>query len=392
MDPEPSWSSISADRGGRLPSHLDRTSAVVESILVRMRRLPLELATPAVGNPEPPASDVWALLPEELAAVGITSSVATFTALQRPWRWRDGTPDLSPRWLAELAQHGRVLPRVERLERSADGASKLLLRTGQDLIEAVHMPRHVSAGDRVTLCISSQVGCAMGCRFCATASMGFVRQLSAGEIVGQVLVALATLGPRHPSELTLVFMGMGEPLHNLGNVARAVEVLTAPAGLGISPRRITVSTSGLVPQIDELGRLAVRPLLAVSLNATRDPQRRELMPINRRYPLSELRAALERFPLRPRERITVEYVLLGGVNDGLDDAERLAAFCEPFAHLINLIPFNIHAHSPFRPPTDEQLERFSRVVIERGRGVVTVRRSRGRDVQGACGQLVQAYG
>jgi 23S rRNA (adenine2503-C2)-methyltransferase len=232
----------------------------------------------------------------------------------------------------------------------------------------------------------------MGCRFCATASMGFVRQLSAGEIVAQVLVALSALGPRHPGELTLVFMGMGEPLHNLSNVTRAIEVLTAPAGLGISPRRITVSTSGLVPEIDELGRLSVRPLLAVSLNATRDPQRRELMPINRRYPLAELRAALERFPLRPRERITIEYVMLGGLNDGLDDAERLAEFCEPFAHLINLIPFNVHAHSPFRPPSDDQVERFARVVSERGRGLVTVRRSRGRDVQGACGQLVQAYG
>jgi 23S rRNA (adenine2503-C2)-methyltransferase len=381
-----------AKERGRSACQLHRTSAAAESILARMRRLPLELVPPALGQLEPPASDVWGLLPEELGALGITSAVATFTALQRPWRWREGTPDLSPRWLTELAQHGRALPQIERVERSADGSSKLLLRTGHDLIEAVHMPRRVNAGSRVTLCISSQVGCAMGCRFCATASMGFVRQLSAGEIVAQVLVALSALGPRHPGELTLVFMGMGEPLHNLSNVTRAIEVLTAPAGLGISPRRITVSTSGLVPEIDELGRLSVRPLLAVSLNATRDPQRRELMPINRRYPLAELRAALERFPLRPRERITIEYVMLGGLNDGLDDAERLAEFCEPFAHLINLIPFNVHAHSPFRPPSDDQVERFARVVSERGRGLVTVRRSRGRDVQGACGQLVQAYG
>jgi 23S rRNA (adenine2503-C2)-methyltransferase len=153
-----------------------------------------------------------------------------------------------------------------------------------------------------------------------------------------------------------------------------------------------VSTSGLVPQIDELGALPVRPLLAVSLNATLDEQRRALMPINRRYPLAELRAALERFPLRPRERITVEYVLLAGVNDSLDDAERLVRFCDSFAHHVNLIPFNAHEHATFRPPTEEQLERFSRLIIERGRSLVTVRRSRGRDVQGACGQLVQAYG
>jgi 23S rRNA (adenine2503-C2)-methyltransferase len=330
-------------------------------------------------------------LPSELVARGIRSGQATFTALQRPWRWREGTPELVPRRLTELDRYGRALPRIERLERSEDGASKLLLRTGPDLIEAVHMPRSVSGGDRVTLCISSQVGCAMGCGFCATASMGFIRQLSAGEIVAQVLVVLHALGPRHPSELTLVFMGMGEPLHNLRNVARAIEVLTTPEGLGIAARRITVSTSGLVPQIDELGALPSRPLLAVSLNATLDARRRELMPINRRYPLAELQAALTRFPLRPRERITIEYVLLAGVNDSLEDAARLVRFCEPFAHHINLIPFNAHEHAPFRAPSEQQIERFARVAIERGLGLVTVRRSRGRDVQGACGQLVQAY-
>jgi 23S rRNA (adenine2503-C2)-methyltransferase len=187
-------------------------------------------------------------------------------------------------------------------------------------------------------------------------------------------------------------MGMGEPLHNLDNVARAIEVLTATQGLDIPPRRITVSTSGLVPQIAQLGALALRPLLAISLNATRDEQRRELMPVGRRYPLAELRCALEQFPLRARERITVEYVLLAGVNDSLDDAERLARFCDGFPHAINLIPFNPHAHAGYRPPAPEQLERFTALLIERGRGLVTIRRSRGRDVQGACGQLVQAYG
>jgi 23S rRNA (adenine2503-C2)-methyltransferase len=356
-----------------------------------MRRLPLELPPPPDAA-KAPKSDAWALLPEELIERGITSGNATFAALQRPWRWQAQTPDLSPRLLDELQRSGLDRPKIERLEHSKDGAKKLLLRTGHDLIEAVHMPRRVSAGDRTTLCISSQVGCAMGCTFCATATMGFIRQLSAGEIVAQVLVTLHELGPRHPGELTLVFMGMGEPLHNLDNVARAIEVLTTPGGLGISPRRITVSTSGLVPQIDELAALRSRPLLAVSLNATEDERRRELMPINRRYPLAELRAALQRFPLRARERITVEYVLLEGINDTLDDAERLARFCEPFAHHINLIPFNSHAHAPFRPPSEEQIERFTRRTIERGHGLVTVRRSRGRDVQGACGQLVRAYG
>lgn len=360
-----------------------------------MRRLPVEpfLAARAPFDSEPPApaSDVFGLLAAELVARGIASGVATFSALQRPWRWRGDVPDLSPRLLAAVDALGRALPRVERMERSTDGATKLLLRSGPDLIEAVHMPRRVVAGERVTLCISSQVGCAMGCGFCATASMGFVRHLSAGEIVAQVLVALHTLGPRHPGELTLVFMGMGEPLHNLHNVARAIEVLTATPGLGIPPRRITVSTSGLVPQLAELGALSERPLLAISLNATSDEQRRELMPVNRRYPLAQLERALREFPLRPRERITVEYVLLAGVNDSPEDAERLAAFCRGFPHAINLIPFNAHAHAAYRPPSTEQIERFSRALIERGGGLVTIRRSRGRDVQGACGQLVQAY-
>jgi 23S rRNA (adenine2503-C2)-methyltransferase len=356
-----------------------------------MRRLPLALE-PALAVPRVrTASDAWALSPRELEQRGIPSGTATFAALQRPWRWSHGAPDLSPRRLAQLEIMGASLPAIQRQERSDDGATKLLLETGGDLVEAVHMPRRVSTGERVTLCISSQVGCAMGCSFCATASMGFVRHLSAGEIVAQVLVALQALGPRHPSELTLVFMGMGEPLHNLRQVARAVEVLSNPSGLGMSPRRITVSTSGLVPQIRELGELAARPLLAISLNATSDEQRTELMPINQRYPLSELRAALASFPLRPRERITVEYVLLAGVNDSPGDAERLAAFCGAFSHHINLIPFNAHEHAPYRPPSEDQLERFTQRLIDSGERRITIRRSRGRDVQGACGQLVQAY-
>jgi 23S rRNA (adenine2503-C2)-methyltransferase len=274
-------------------------------------------------------------------------------------------------------------------QQSADGATKLLLHTQGDVIEAVHMPRNVGHG-RVTLCVSSQVGCALGCTFCATASLGFRRHLSAGEIVSQVLVAVHALGPRHPGELTLVFMGMGEPLHNFKHVARAIQILATPSGLSIPPRRITVSTSGLVPQISELGALSVRPLLAISLNATTDEQRSELMPINRRYPLAELRAALERYPLRPRERITVEYVLLEGVNDTRGDAVRLADFCGAFPHIINLIPFNAHAHAAFRAPSDAAIDRFTQAIVERRRTLVTIRRSRGQDVQGACGQLAAA--
>jgi 23S rRNA (adenine2503-C2)-methyltransferase len=182
------------------------------------------------------------------------------------------------------------LPRIAARHSSEDGSHKLLLGVpsrgaGEDFVELVHMPRDVRNA-KVTLCVSSQVGCALGCSFCATAALGLKRQLSAGEILAQVLLALHQLGPRHPGELTLVFMGMGEPLHNLAQVARAIGILTLPSGLGLGPRRITVSTAGLVPQIDELARMCPRPLLAVSLNATSDELRSELMPINRRYPLA----------------------------------------------------------------------------------------------------------
>jgi 23S rRNA (adenine2503-C2)-methyltransferase len=328
------------------------------------------------------------LLPEELAALGVPAPEATFERLQRPWLWAHGAPVVSKAAGVRLDGAALALPRLAERHTSLDGSTKLLLDFGVHQVEAVHMPRAVGSG-RVTLCISSQVGCAMGCGFCATASMGFVRHLSAGEIVAQVLAVVAALGPRHPSELTLVFMGMGEPLHNLPEVARAISVLCHSAGLGLSPRRITVSTSGLVPEIGELATLPQRPLLALSLNATTDATRSQLMPIGKRYGLTELRAALERYPLRPRERVTVEYVLLAGVNDTPADAERLSDFCVGFAHNINLIPFNEHSLAEFRAPSEQVVDSFAKALLARRRELVTVRRSRGRDVQAACGQLVQ---
>jgi 23S rRNA (adenine2503-C2)-methyltransferase len=335
-------------------------------------------------------SDVWAMSPAELAALLQlkTSGQDLFARLQRPWRWGPQGPPLNAAMRERLEQRGMLLPELRSSHVSVDGATKLVLALQGDAIEAVHMPRRVGRG-RVTLCVSSQVGCAMGCSFCATGSMGLRRQLAAGEIVAQVLVALAAFGPRHPSELTLVFMGMGEPLHNFENVARAVQVLCAGAGLGLSPRRITLSTSGLVTEIARLAALPVRPLLAVSLNATTDELRRELMPINRRYPLAELQNALQRYPVRPRERITIEYVLLAGINDTPVDAERLADFCQGFPHHINLIPFNAHDHAGFRAPQDAELEAFARAVLARRPSLLTVRRSRGQDVRAACGQLAR---
>ncbi|HET7545234.1 MAG TPA: 23S rRNA (adenine(2503)-C(2))-methyltransferase RlmN [Polyangiaceae bacterium] len=353
-----------------------------------------------VGQDQPSA---YAALPAELAALGFRNPEHAFGQLQRAWAWRAGAPLLGRDDRALAAALSLTLPRLVSQSSAEDGSTKLLFELSgpergrashateqgrsshaADRVEAVHMPR---AG-RVTLCISSQVGCAMGCTFCATASMGFGRHLLAHEIIGQVLVAMHELGPRHPGDLTLVFMGMGEPLHNLSQVARAIGVLCHPAGLGLSARRITVSTSGLVPEMAELRALEPRPLLAISVNATTDEQRAALMPIGKRYPLSELRAALERFPLRPRERITVEYVLLAGVNDSLEDARRLAQFCAGFPHQINLIPFNEHRLSEFRAPSEAVVDAFARAILAERRTVLTVRRSRGRDVGAACGQLV----
>jgi 23S rRNA (adenine2503-C2)-methyltransferase len=330
------------------------------------------------------SAEAFGLGPSELEARGL--GMPAFSALHRPWTWREDGPYLSAAKRALLPEGSfQPLP-VVTSARSLDGSVKLALRAGDDVIEAVHMPRAVRAG-RVTLCVSSQVGCGMGCGFCATARMGLVRQLSAGEIVAQVLTSLHLLGPRHPGLLTLVFMGMGEPLHNPQAVRQATSLLCEPLGLGLSPRRITLSTSGLVAEIDAMAGWDVRPLLAVSLNATNDATRERLMPIGRRHPLRELRAALERYPLRARERITLEYVLLAGVNDGPEDARRLADFCVGIPHQLNLIPWNGHAGSAFRAPSEAAIDAFARAILAVRRTLVTVRRSRAQDVSGACGQL-----
>ena len=346
--------------------------------------LPVLALEPAPKRRVRGGASAFSALPTDLAQHDYKNPTHVFGCIQRPWLWQAGAPLLG-RDNRARSSLSFALPSVRAERAAADGSTKLLFEVDAgDRVEAVHMPR----GERVTLCISSQVGCAMGCTFCATATMGFGRHLLAHEIVGQVLVTLHTLGPRHPGELTLVFMGMGEPLHNLREVARAIAVLCHPAGLGLSARRITVSTSGLVPELAELGRLAPRPLLAISVNATTDEQRSLLMPIGRRYPLAELRTALEHFPVRPRERITVEYVLLAGVNDSPADARRLVNFCASFPHQINLIPFNAHESSEFRAPSEDSVDAFARAALGERPTLLTVRRSRGRDVGAACGQLV----
>ena len=339
---------------------------------------------PAQSHTSGDACDAFGLDLRELADLGL--GAAAFAALHRPWTWSGSGPRLGSEKAQRLAAHGFEPLRIVARSESEDGSVKLALETRGSVIETVHMPRAVRGG-RVTLCISSQVGCGMGCGFCATARMGFIRQLSAGEIVAEVLTSLHALGPRHPGALTLVFMGMGEPLQNSAQVERAIALFCEPQGLGLSPRRITVSTSGIVPEIDALASWTRRPLLAVSLNATTDDQREALMPIGRKHSLAELRAALLRYPLRPRERITFEYVLLNGVNDSTHDARRLADFCAGIPHQLNLIPWNPHPGAAFEAPSDAALDAFASAVLARRRTLLTVRRSRARDVAGACGQL-----
>jgi 23S rRNA (adenine2503-C2)-methyltransferase len=280
------------------------------------------------------------------------------------------------------------LPELLDARTSADGATRAALGLADGArIEAVHIPREVS-NPRVTLCISSQVGCALGCAFCATGRMGFVRNLTAGEIVGQVHAMLKALGPANPHQVTLVFMGMGEPLHNLDNVHRAIAVLNHPLGLNISTRRITVSTAGVVPGMDRLSGLRPRPWLAISLNAASDEQRRSIMPIGSAYPMNELRLALDRWGLGDGEKLLIEYVLLAGVNDAPEDALGVAEWLGGLRRVsnVNLISFNAFAGCAFRAPPLETQAAFAAALKEHG-CFVTLRKSRGGDVGGACGQL-----
>lgn len=273
---------------------------------------------------------------------------------------------------------------AERVAQAADGTRKLVFRLEDGRrIESVLIPDP----PRLTLCVSSQAGCAMGCAFCATARLGLQRHLSAAEIVGQVLGSAEHFLPEE--QLTnLVFMGMGEPLHNYDAVVEAIGVLTAPWGCGISARRITVSTVGLVPQMRRLME-ETNVQLAVSLTAPSDEQRDALVPLNRRYPLEALLSACRELPIPQRRRITFEYVLLAGVNDSLVDANRLIHLLRGIRCKVNLIPFNPFPDSGFRRPDDAVVEAFRR-HLDAAHVHCTVRQSRGRDVAAACGQLAGA--
>jgi 23S rRNA (adenine2503-C2)-methyltransferase len=249
-------------------------------------------------------------------------------------------------------------------------------------VEAVFMP---SEG-RQTICISTQAGCAVDCHFCLTAQLGLIRNLTAGEILAQVLLPLEEHKTQLARQTNIVLMGQGEPLLNFEPVMAAVRILLDQGGVGISPRHVTLSTSGIVPGIERLGQEKVRPKLAISLNASNDEQRDALMPINKKYPLGMLLEACRDYPKGPREYLTFEYVLLGGVNDAPEDARRVARLLSNVGRVkVNLIPWNPGA-LPYAEPTAEGVDEFHRILMEKGIPTFT-RYSRGRDVMAACGQL-----
>ena len=285
--------------------------------------------------------------------------------------------------LGHLFPMGR--PVVERRYDSADGTCRYLLRLADGkTVETVWMPESAEGkAGRATICISSQIGCPVDCKFCLTALMGLERSLTAGEIVGQVLLAAGT--DSEIPRLNVVMMGQGEPLLNLPNVLKATRLLTDSEVMGISPRRITLSTSGIIPKIAELGREAVRPKLAISLNASTEEQRRALMPITRKYHLKELIEACRAYPLRPWEKLTFEYVLLKGVNDTDADARRVVRLLDRIDAKVNLIALNPGPGIPFETPDPERVESFQAIV--RRSLPCFIRKPRGLDVYAACGQL-----
>jgi 23S rRNA (adenine2503-C2)-methyltransferase len=305
------------------------------------------------------------------------------------WIYAKGVTDLEamsdlPRdFRAALAARAAVhLPEVERRTPSQDGSQKLVLRYEDGArVQAVLMPD----GERLTLCVSTQVGCGFGCAFCFTGTMGLERNLSAGEIVAQVMVARAGLATG--LRLThIVYMGMGEPLANYTATVKSLRLLTEPPAFGFSPRRITVSTVGLVGGIERLARENLRVNLAISLHATSNEIRDRIMPVNRGFAIEELLAACRRFPLPFRQRMTFEYVLLDGVNDAPEDARRLVKLLKGIRAKINLIPFNDWEGSGFARPTLARILAFQALLLEHGI-TATIRWSKGEDIGAACGQL-----
>jgi 23S rRNA (adenine2503-C2)-methyltransferase len=292
-----------------------------------------------------------------------------------------------------LAREATIdLPKIVRAYRSDDGTLRYVLSLGAAAesenpntkaatIETVFMPEE----NRQTICISTQAGCAVDCHFCLTATLGLIRNLTAGEIIGQVVLALELNRDALKPQTNVVLMGQGEPLLNYEAVLGALRILLDPNGMAISPKHTTLSTSGIIPGIEKLGLEKVRPKLAISLNASSNEQRDKIMPINRKHPIEKLIEACERYPLRTWEHLTFEYVLLGGFNDSAQDARRVARLLANLRVKVNLIPWN-PGELPFEKPDPSRVEEFRRILTEKDVRAF-VRYSRGQDVMAACGQL-----
>jgi 23S rRNA (adenine2503-C2)-methyltransferase len=346
----------------------------------------------------PPRADLRSMTLDEAQAFAVAQGWPRFRG-EQIWRWVhdkgarsfDDMTNLGRETRARLAETAVIGGlEIAEIQTSRDGTRKLRLvtRDGQS-IESVIIPD----GDKTTQCISSQVGCAVDCQFCATAKLGLLRNLDAGEIVDQVYLARRLLAEVDPGRRisNLVYMGMGEPLHNYDSLVRSLRILTDDKGMGLSQRRITVSTSGLVPKLERLGGEDIRPNLAVSLNAPSDAIRDEIMPINRKWNIAKLLAALRAYPLEQRRRITFEYVLLAGVNDALADAAQLAKLLRGIKCKVNVIPFNPHPEAPYQRPSPAAVEAFQNEC--RRLGLPTyLRTPRGDDIDAACGQLANRSG
>jgi 23S rRNA (adenine2503-C2)-methyltransferase len=337
------------------------------------------------------APNLIGMLPSQLEDLAVELGASRYRGRQvAAWLYRKGVVDLEK--MSDLPKEFRTalsaravvaLPEVERATPSQDGSRKLVLRLEDgSRVSAVVMPDD----GRITLCLSAQVGCGYACAFCLTGTMGLTRNLTAAEIVGQVLVANALLADGE-RVTHIVFMGMGEPLANYAALVQSIRVLTdVKLGLGYSPRRITVSTVGLVSGIEKLGREDLRTNLAISLHAASDEVRSRLMPVNRAWSLDTLMKAIRAYPLAPRQSVFFEYVMLDGVNDSPDEAQRLVRLLRGVRAKVNLIPFNDWEGSTFRRPPLARILAFQTVLLDAG-VTTTVRWSKGEDIGAACGQL-----
>ena len=328
----------------------------------------------------------------DLAALLTPSYRATqiFKSVYQRWICNfEAMTDLPKAARAELADGWRIEPpAVHRRFDSADGTRRYLIPVDDgELAETVFIPEE----HRNTICISSQIGCALACTFCLTGKIGLKQNLSAGEIVGQVVAAQRdNLKWDGRDNFNIVLMGMGEPLHNYDNVMKAIRILHDPEGMNMSVGRITLSTAGMLPALERLAEEPVIPNLAISLTGATNEKRNVLMPINRKYPIEQLLDAVRRFPLKHRQRVTFEYVLLKGVTDSVEDALALIRLLKGIPSKVNLIPLNEAEELDYERPSDEAVERFQNVLVTHNISAF-VRKNRGNDISAACGQLMKKW-